>query len=112
MSRYSNSKQVVINQSLGDREKRTMKKRALVSANQVNPSIFIQSPFTYYMVKDTDTVEGIAHDYYGRADAFDIIMLANNLFLPTDVYPGKILIIPLSLESAYQSIAALNASKG
>lgn len=88
----------------------TKKKKILISPKSINPNIFLNSQFTYYKVKDNDTLDGIAYDYYGKGDAYDIIMYANNLSLPTDIEVGKILIIPLNYKDAVQTIIAYNQS--
>ena len=50
-----------------------------------------------YTVKDGDTLQGIAHVYYGDSGLWHIIAIANDIQNPFDeneFYPGQILKIP------------------
>ena len=70
---------------------------------------FNQFMSTPLKVNENDTLDTLAFEYFdGRGDLFWIIMLANNLSLPTDIQPNMILRIPLDYKSIEKAIASLN----
>jgi nucleoid-associated protein YgaU len=48
-----------------------------------------------YTVKQTDRIDSIANNFYGDPDMWWVIARANNIeLIPTDLYEGRVLIIP------------------
>lgn len=59
------------------------------------PEITPQPDDTLYRVKDTDTIELLAHDNYGRTTLWRIIAHANNIDrIPSGLIPGTEIRIP------------------
>jgi len=50
--------------------------------------------YTFYIVKEGDTIESISMKYYGRTSKKKLIMNANDLSGNKDLRPGRILVIP------------------
>ena len=59
------------------------------------PDIKTTSKDIIHVVEDSDRIDSISDKYYGNEHLWWIIAAANNLMLlPTDLYPGRQIIIP------------------
>jgi nucleoid-associated protein YgaU len=84
-------------------------KNILLSSKEFNLQIFRNLPHTFYSVQQNDTLDAIAYNYYdGHGEYWWIICMANNLSLPTDIYPGMVLLISLDYKSVLNTLSLYN----
>lgn len=68
-----------------------------ISLEPIRESVTITDEDLNYTVKEGDTLQGIAHTYYGDSGLWYIIAIANDIQNPLDIkqfYPGQLLRIP------------------
>lgn len=83
--------------------------RVMLSAKSFPPSFFLAFHHTLYKVKEHDTLDKLAYEFYDGKSEYDwIIKAANGFELPTDMNPGDIIVIPLDYRSIIQSITSQN----
>jgi nucleoid-associated protein YgaU len=61
-------------------------------------------PYALHRVKKGDELDQIAYDAYGHGELWWIVAMANGLSLPTDIYIGQILVVPLDHQSVFSAI--------
>ena len=86
-------------------------KQFYFSAPALNSSLFVGVQTTLFQVSESDRLDKISFDFYDRGDLGWLILCANNLAYPTDIFPGMMLNIPLDYKSCLQAISHLNGQQ-